>query len=125
MKYLINDFEPFIKGKFVPPNLRPAPIGSLLSGSIHQTTHLGRLRREDHTTLNARFFLRITQGGMYTGTGWVLYSRFHQGREIIDCSSFALCDHRPVLGPRANPSRGYYPQKCELCGLDMTVDSGD
>lgn len=37
----------------------------------------------------------------------------------------AVCKHEKVPGSGANPQRGWHPGSCRLCGMDLTVDSGD
>lgn len=38
---------------------------------------------------------------------------------------FQICEHEFVMGPGANPERGWRPGSCKHCGMDMSVDSGD
>lgn len=72
----------------------------------------------------ARYFYGMTQRGFRDGTGLVL---IYGDPFVKDARAgrFALCKHKKVMGFGANPSRGWHPGHCELCGLDMTVDSGD
>lgn len=37
----------------------------------------------------------------------------------------AICKHEKVPGPDAKPLYGWHPGSCRLCGMDLTVDSGD
>lgn len=38
---------------------------------------------------------------------------------------FAICKHEKEEGAGADHRRGWHPGKCKLCGMDMTIDSGD
>lgn len=38
---------------------------------------------------------------------------------------FAICKHEKEEGAGADHRRGWHPGKCRLCGMDMTIDSGD
>lgn len=69
----------------------------------------------------ARYLLHRTQGGDYDGTGYVMTYNGGKGR----MGRFAICKHEKVAGPGANPSRGWHPGYCSICGMDLTVDSGD
>ena len=69
----------------------------------------------------ARYFLSHTQDGQFDGTGYLMWwdrSKGHVGR-------FAICKHNKLEGAGANHQRGWHPGRCEHCGLDMSVDSGD
>lgn len=67
------------------------------------------------------FFLSTTQGGAYSGKGMVLCYNHGQGAAY----HFSICKHQPEELPGANHIRGWHPARCKLCGLDMSVDSGD
>ena len=69
----------------------------------------------------ARYFLGKTQGGAFDGSGYVMW--YDRGDGHI--GRFALCQHKKKEGAGANPRRGWHPGYCSLCGLNMTVDSGD
>jgi hypothetical protein len=46
-----------------------------------------------------------------------------QGGKIFE---FAICQHNKTGGAtRAQEMRGWHPGRCSLCGLDLSVDSGD
>ncbi len=79
-------------------------------------------RPDDHHRKWAIYFLSQTQGGWFDGSGIVIwYDKTHKGR----AARFEICIHAPVAGAGADPRRGWRPARCKLCGLDMTVDSGD
>jgi hypothetical protein len=61
------------------------------------------------------------QSGAFDGSyHWARY-----GKEGENCGSAAICRHRSVNLPTANPQRGLHDQFCELCGLDTSYDSSD
>lgn len=84
----------------------------------------------------ARYFLTTNQGGGLTGEALVFVygSGGYWDRSKPDewfgtkpCAfRVAICKHEKVgSGSREDEQRGWHPGKCRLCGLDMTVDSGD
>lgn len=68
------------------------------------------------------FFLHRTQNSIYDGSG--MFVRYEASRPPIT-GRFWICKHEKVDAPDANHIRGWHPGWCKLCGLDMTVDSGD
>ena len=70
----------------------------------------------------ARYFLDSTQGGALDGAGMVMIWGSHGGR----IGKFAICVHKHTGGgTREQKMRGWHPGRCEVCGLDLSVDSGD
>ena len=75
---------------------------------------------------SARYFLSTTQGGDYDGTGYVMIAAVEKGAMVGHIGKFAICKHEVVgRGTREQEMRGWHPGHCKLCGLDMSVDSGD
>jgi hypothetical protein len=139
--YTDDDFAPFRghDAKLTPPNFEEMPIDELAAlltfGGIRADPYAsyvippGQSRR-----VWARWFYCTGQSGGLTGEGYVIwycsgpkpnprpeaaYAAYARG------GRFAICKHEKVDGPGANHSRGWHPGHCRLCGLDMTVDSGD
>ena len=117
-----------------PMDLRHAVNHITMGGDC--TSYAGRFQRPDSGGKQwARYFLISGQGGDYTGEAVVfvygsggLYNRADPtGWVGTQPSAFrvAICKHEQVAGAGANPNRGWHPAACKLCGLDMTVDSGD
>jgi hypothetical protein len=83
----------------------------------------------------AKYFLSTTQGGAFDGTGFVIiyqsprYERDEEGKPHSVGGAligrFAICKHQKQEGAGANHSRGWHPGHCKVCGMDMSVDSGD
>ena len=132
------DFADVVSGKIPLPNYEPAPqsisglaraIAGLAAGSGLTVSGVAwaLVPGARHKTW-ARYFFNHTQGGSFDGTGTVLLYRADASSDPNPSGGiarFALCAHKPVSEPGANPRRGWHPAHCELCGLDLTVDSGD
>ncbi len=69
----------------------------------------------------AKYFLSHTQGGVLDGSGYVIW--YDHGVGKVGC--FTLCPHSKKTPTSARPMQGWHPGHCTLCGLNMTVDSGD
>jgi hypothetical protein len=69
-------------------------------------------------------YLRSTPGGGgWEGSG-VLLSMHNSLKPRV--FTFALCLHEKTEdGHSPNHNRGWHPGHCALCGMDMSVDSGD
>ncbi len=109
-----------------PPDL--TSLAPILSATTHALPSTGRLRMSSKGSVQARYFLKVTQGGSYTGEGWVLWSEFDTGRSRIMFNSFAVCVHEAKSTWKQGDTpamRGWSPSRCAKCGLDMSVDSGD
>jgi hypothetical protein len=120
--------DEIIKGRLPIPHFEPMDpsqgIASIAAGSGLQVTQVAwgaTLPGAEGRGHFARFFLNTTQGGQFDGTGLVMLMTGDGGK----IGRFAICKHSKVMGADANPRRGWYPGRCEHCGLDMTVDSGD
>lgn len=121
-------FEKILKtikeGKLDLPNPVPLDLGqacmkaTLAWASIEQGRY--KILGKYHTEWGL-FFLRMTQGGLYTGEGMVLTYNSGKGGAF----EFAICKHDLVADHGADPRRGWHPAHCSKCGLDMSVDSGD
>lgn len=119
------DLLPIIRGDVAVPNAKP--IDRDLGAAIlhYREMHSGNALLPGGKKWNARFFLDYGQGGGLHGTGIVAWTEWRDGAYRGVGMTFAICEHKPVTGPGANPSRGWHPARCEKCGLDMSVDSGD
>ncbi len=84
----------------------------------------------------ARYFPSTGQGGGYTGEAVVFvygsggYWQRNNPEEWVGTKPtafrVAICKHEKVgSGSADDARRGWHPGACRLCGLDMTVDSGD
>lgn len=118
----------YMAQRMVPPNLRPVDdkglAGRIVScGNADQTFH-GHLQIAPKDRREGRAFMRMTQGGVPTGEVLVLIANWC-GQSGPSAYEFSICDHKPVEGIGANPSRGWRPARCPKCDLDMSVDSGD
>ncbi len=126
---LESDFEPIIKGKVQIPNFEELDLERGVSniasgGSLHTVPGIMNAKvpgMNSNWGTWARYFLNVTQGGQFDGTGYVMF--YDQGKGRI--GKFAICAHKFVAGAGGNPRRGWNPGHCETCGLDMSVDSGD
>lgn len=119
------DLQPIIEGRVALPNARliDRDIGAAL---LHyQQMHSGAALLPTGKRWNVRYFLDYGQGGGLHGSGLVAWTDWRDGAYRAVGMSFAICDHKPVVGAGANPMRGWHPASCEKCGLDMSVDSGD
>lgn len=121
-------FDEITAGRLPVPNFEEMDlaqgVGSIAAGSGMQVTAPkwgARIEGSDKGGHFARFFLNTTQGGQFDGSGLVMLMTGSGGK----IGRFAICKHSKVAGPGANPNRGWHPGRCEHCGLDMTVDSGD
>ena len=117
---------PILRGEVALPNAEAVDqdvgaailqYSSMLSGTV--------LFADGKKQWNARFFLDFGQGGQLYGSGLVAWATWKDGAHRAVAMKFAICRHKKVAAPGANPSRGWSPGHCEKCGLDMTVDSGD
>lgn len=73
-----------------------------------------------------QFFLRSepnmsTKGSRTSGAGFAV--RYEHGNGVV--YDWAICRHKKVDAAGANHSRGWSPGHCALCGINMTIDSGD
>lgn len=100
-------------------------------------TYGGWFRRpETNDAKWARYFLTSGQGGDLTGEALVFVygGGGYYSRETPDewigtkptAWKVAICKHQKAGGgTREQEQRGWHPGACALCGMDMTVDSGD
>lgn len=147
---LQEDFEPITSGLRAVPNFEPwkgDPLGFLnnltLGGLwIPPSAGYAEVFHEGQTHKGwARFFLRTLQGGGLDGTGAVIIYQspkwdqtlepepgsLVKGRQVGGAiiGHFAICKHKKVDHADANHMRGWHPGHCSVCGMNMTVDSGD
>lgn len=127
---LKDDFAPIMKGE---SNCRTLLNGRATTFVKHlanvtlggvegmQWAGWAKLPGDNHKAW-ARFFLRQGQGGGYTGEGYVIA---YSGIDGSRFGHFAICVHQMVEGAGADHRRGWHPGHCGLCGMDMSVDSGD
>jgi hypothetical protein len=123
---LETDLQPIIEGGVALPNAKPIDRDIGAAMLHYREMYCGTVLNADgKKTWNARFFLDYGQGGQLYGSGLVAWTEWKDGAYRAVGLTFAICDHKLVTGPGANPSRGWHPAHCEKCGLDMSVDSGD
>lgn len=123
---LERDIQPIVEGKVAIPNATPIDrdVGAAILHYRHM--HCGTaLLSAGKKEWNARFFLDYGQGGQLYGSGLVAWTEWKDGAYRATAMKFAICDHKQVEGGGANHSRGWHPSRCEKCGLDMSIDSGD
>ena len=125
---LEDDFMPIIRGKVLIPNFEELPlevgVATIASGGglttisgVNNAKFAGSNSSWGHW---ARYFLSTTQGGGYTGEGYVMFYDGGKGR----VAKFAICKHEYVnTGSPERERRGYHSGYCSKCGLDMSVDS--
>lgn len=126
---LQDDLMPIIKGKVPLPNFKEMElekgIGVIASAGGLQTVSGINNAKVPGMTSNwgtwARYWLDTTQGGGYSGAGYVIFWDNSKGR----VGTFTICDHKFIEGSGADNTRGWHPGHCGKCGLDMTVDSSD
>ena len=125
---LDDDLMPIVNGHVPLPNFEPEDIKTVVSNIAsggHNLHPLWGYANINSDKKWAQFFL--TPAGMGSvphnldGGGYVLAWNY---REPM-VGRFAICKHEKVDGPGANHSRGWHPGSCRLCGMDMTIDSGD
>ncbi len=127
-----KDFEKTLenitKGKQFPPNFEELDlskgIGILASGANLAYAGQGNFKHPNGKSSWghwAKFFLSKTQDGTLDGSGYVIWYDHEAGK----VGHFSLCQHKKKSGAGANPLHGWHPGHCTLCGLNMTVDSGD
>ncbi len=124
--YQIADFDEMSNGLIEPPNYEEVSLddGLMVIGgrtTLHGLPFVRRIRAPEHTNLiaPARYFLDHTQNDLLDGSGYVIW----YGAGLAHIGKFAICQHQKKEGRDANPIRGWHPGECDLCGLDMTVDS--
>lgn len=122
------DLAPIMEGRLQLPNFEELSnlakaVASIASGGGLQVilgVQRARLPGQQFSQW-ARYFLDTSQGGGFTGEGYVMLYGGGEGR----IARFAICKHQAVEDPGANHNRGWHPAHCGLCGFDLTVDSGD
>jgi hypothetical protein len=68
------------------------------------------------------FYLTRTQGGAYTGEGYLV--RYGSGNPTT--GRFSICNHQIVAdSSREEQMRGDHRQHCKLCGMSLSYDSSD
>lgn len=121
------DYAPIIAGDVVIPNFEPVTpeyfCDALASGGHSMIPKWGHGLDKHGRKTWAHYFLTnySNMGGSPDGSGYVTI--YGSGKPTV--GRFAICKHEKEIGAGANPSRGWYPGRCKLCGLDMTIDSGD
>lgn len=119
------DLKPIMEGTVALPNAT-VKDGDISAALLHyHQMHTGAALLPTGKKWNVRYFLDYGQGGGLHGSGLVAWADWKDGAYRAVGMSFAICVHKPVVGAGANPSRGWHPAHCSLCGLDMSVESGD
>jgi hypothetical protein len=121
---LEHDMRPIIRGDVAVPNFESQDLAlvvnnlAALGHRLEPQWGYALLEAPTRSKDWAFYFLDVSDG-----EGWVLiYTPQHQPARA---GRFAICRHRKVSHLDANHSRGWHPGHCELCGIDMTVDSSD
>jgi hypothetical protein len=127
---LERDLHPIMRGEKPLPNPEPidGDIGALILHYGQMTSGCSvLLPGEKNKKWNVSFFLDHGQGGQLYGSGIVAWTKWDNDKQthVATGLKFAICQHKKVDGLGANHSRGWHPGRCEKCGLDMTIDSGD
>ena len=129
-----DDLMPLMRGKAMLPNFEELPLdhgiatiaagGCLLAQpGVMNAKIPGSTSSWGHW---ARYFLATTQGGLFDGTGYVIWYASEGGHGKGHVGRFAICDHKKEgTGSVEQSRRGYSPGFCTKCGLDLTVDSSD
>lgn len=126
MRYTYEEhLKPIVEGSVDVPNFEPMEprllLQNIASGGHSMEPVWGSAKIGRHKQW-AQFFL--TGAGMgspphtYGGAGYVIAYPDKFG-------TFAICKHQFELGAGANPRRGWNPGRCSLCGVDMSINSGD
>lgn len=126
---LDDDLMPIMKGKIELPNFKELGLKEAVAniaaagGSLGMPDVMNAKVPSSQSSWGhwARYFLNRSQGGSFDGTGYVIWYDHGEGR----AGTFAICEHKLVELPGANHMRGWHPTKCEKCGMDLSVDSGD
>lgn len=125
---LDTDLMPIIEGKVMLPNFEEMALEDgvaviACAGGIKTIDGVRNAKvPESKSSWGhwARYWLNLTQGGAYDGTGYVMFYDAGKGR----VAKFAACKHDYVnTGSRDREHRGYHSGHCSKCGLDMSVDS--
>ena len=95
-------------------------IAASATSTITEAIHRARLEGSKGS-MWARYMLSYTQGGQLSGEG-IAFLWFNSGGKAF---RFAICKHQIEARPGGNPSRGWHPSHCTVCGLNTSVDSGD
>ncbi len=122
---LETDLMPIINGSVELPNSQPLEVDVASSILHYRQMYCGTADLAGKKQWNARFFLDYGQGGQLYGSGIAVWTEWKDGAYRAVGMKFAICDHKAVEGAGANHSRGWHPARCEKCGLDLSVDSGD
>ena len=141
-QYTRADFDPFIASSvdaYKPGHAQPLPnatahdpaafLALLASGGHSMTVEWGYSRRAgDDQPVWTMFFLTPPPAmfGHFGGGGFAVryeYGAGYAGAGVV--YRFDICKHEKEDAPGADHRRGWHPGHCRLCGMDMTVDSGD
>jgi hypothetical protein len=148
---LTEDLTPIMTGLVNVPNFEPYDrdpldfLNILTLGGLWTPSNAGyaKVYHQGQTRQGwAKYFLTTGQGGGFTGEGYVIIYdtpkyvqavRGEDGEIVTPAHSvggalighFAICKHQKQEGAGANHQRGWHPGHCKVCGMDMTVDSGD
>jgi len=130
--FTLDDFKPLFDGVVPLPNFEPLPMWQVAGmatsfyGKLHEGAYAKIAPSRDRSWKRALYMLTCGQGGGLTGEGYVIAAvAWRADESSVVTGRFALCKHKKIARADANPDRGWHPGHCEICGLDMTVDSGD
>jgi hypothetical protein len=124
------EFDAICSGGHLPNAEEVSPSAMLNTIAAHQfVERRGNAAHPSGDKSWAHFFLISGQGGGLTGEG---YAIVYNGAWTKDgpvggkAYRFAICKHEKLsTGSAMENRRGWHPGYCRLCGLDMTIDSGD
>lgn len=123
---LETDLMPIIEGRAALPNPKLVGTRDVGAAILHYTKmYCGQALLPTGKKWNVRFFLDYGQGGQLYGSGLVAWTEWKDGAYRATAMKFAICEHKIVEGAGANHPRGWHPARCEKCGTDLSVDSGD
>jgi hypothetical protein len=134
-RYTREDYDPFI-GKSDSSNrdLKPLPnaedvepllfLNDLAARGHMMTPVWGYALLPTESRQQWTQFFLLHDANMSSDVGGGGYAVTYGSKAPI-VRRFAICKHEKEDGAGANHMRGWHPGKCRLCGMDMTIDSGD
>ncbi len=122
---LDTDLGPILRGDVVAPNWQDRPLAEAVAIAVAwghpQFARISLGFNQRHR--RAIVCLAKGQGGQLTGEGMALLEADYPN--YARAGMFAICLHAKVDRLDANHYRGWHPGQCGICGVDLTIDSGD
>ncbi len=125
---LADDLMPIIKGDVALPNFEDMPLSQAVNyAAAWGNVHAARVQFPGAKPYDRPRAIIALETGQYGtdlhGSGIALIEGgYPHGAKAV---RFAICKHKKVEHAGADHRRGWYPGHCEICGLNMTYDSGD